>query len=73
MTKQLTQAVERAASFIVATNVLDAAQLSDEELIAIYKDQHSVERGFAFLKDPLFLASSVFLKKWLCRQRHLIG
>src|SRR5262249_7822147 len=42
--------------------VLDAAQLADEELIAIYKDQHSIERGFAFLKDPLFLASSVFLK-----------
>jgi transposase len=61
--QQLTQAVEHAASFIVATNVLDAAHLSDEELIAIYKDQHSVERGFAFLKDPLFLASSVFLKK----------
>ncbi len=61
--QQLGQAVARSASFIVATNVLDAAQLSDEELIAIYKDQHSVERGFAFLKDPLFLASSVFLKK----------
>src|SRR5262249_1799370 len=27
------------------------------------KDQHRVERGFAFLKDPLLLASSVFLKK----------
>lgn len=61
--EQLAQAVGRAASFIVATNVLEAAQLSDEELIAIYKGQHSVERGFAFLKDPLFLASSVFLKK----------
>jgi transposase len=60
---QLARAVERSASFIVATNELDAAQLSDEELIAIYKDQHSVERGFAFLKDPLFLASSVFLKQ----------
>jgi transposase len=62
-TQLLQQAVERSASFIVATNVLEAAQLSDGELIAIYKDQHSVERGFAFLKDPLFLASSVFLKK----------
>jgi transposase len=61
--QQLQQAVERSASFIVATNVRDRAQLADEELIAIYKGQHSVERGFAFLKDPLFLASSVFLKK----------
>jgi transposase len=41
--QQLSQAVARAASFLVATNVLDQAQLSDEELIAIYKDQHSVE------------------------------
>jgi transposase len=59
---QFERLVQRVASFIVATNILDPAQLSDEELITIYKDQHSVERGFAFLKDPLFLASSVFLK-----------
>jgi transposase len=59
----LTQAVRRKASFLVATNVLDATQLPDQELIQTYKDQHSVERGFSFLKDPLFLASSVFVKK----------
>jgi transposase len=53
----------RKAAFVVATNVLDPAQLSDHELIHTYKDQHSVERGFAFLKDPLFLAPSVFVKK----------
>jgi transposase len=53
----------RKAAFVVATNVLDPAQLSEYELIRIYKEQHSVERGFAFLKDPLFLASSVFVKK----------
>ncbi len=35
-------------------------------------DQASIERGFDFLTDPLFLASSVFVKKMLCRQRHLI-
>ena len=27
-----------------------------------YKEQQSVERGFSFLKDPMFLADSVFLK-----------
>jgi transposase len=59
----LTRAVQRKASFLVATNVLDAGQLSDQDLILTYKDQHSVERGFSFLKDPLFLASSVFVKK----------
>jgi transposase len=55
--------VQRKATFPVATNVLDEAQMSALELIATYKDQSSVERGFAFLKDPLFLASSLFLKK----------
>ena len=59
----LARAVQRKASFLVATNVLDPDQLSDQELIQTYKDQHSVERGFSFLKDPLFLASSVFVKK----------
>ena len=53
----------RRAAFIVATNVLDEATLLDRELIATYKAQSAVERGFAFLKDPLFLASSVFVKK----------
>lgn len=33
------------------------------DLDTIYKEQGGVERGFRFLKDPLFLASSVFLKK----------
>ena len=27
-----------------------------------YKSQQSCERGFAFLKDPLFFADSIFLK-----------
>jgi transposase len=57
------RAVQRKASFLVATNVLDADQLADQELIRTYKEQYSVERGFSFLKDPLFLASSVFVKK----------
>ncbi len=55
-------AVVRQACFLVATNVLDPTVLSDQELIQTYKEQTSVERGFAFLKDPLFLASSVFVK-----------
>jgi transposase len=50
----------RRAAFIVATNVVD---LADAAVLATYKRQGSVERGFAFLKDPLFLASSVFLKR----------
>jgi hypothetical protein len=59
----VTRAVQRKASFLVATNILDTDQLGDLELIHTYKEQHSVECGFSFLKDPLFLASSVFVKK----------
>lgn len=44
---------ERRAGYIVGTSVLDSARLW----------QGGVERGFRFLKDPLFLASSVFVKK----------
>jgi transposase len=47
--------------FIVATNVLDADQLSNDDLLKEYKAQQSTERGFRFLKDPLFFTSSVFL------------
>jgi transposase len=42
---------------------LETSQLSNEEVISTYKQQGSVERGFRFLIDPLFLASSVFVKK----------
>lgn len=31
-------------------------------MLSKYKGQQSVERGFKFLKDPLFLTDSVFLK-----------
>jgi transposase len=54
--------IARKAKFIVATNI-PAAKKGAEDLIRLYKDQNGVERGFAFLKDPLFLASSVFVKK----------
>lgn len=60
----LTHEAARRARFVLATNVLEASALPDEAVITTYKAQNgTVERGFAFLKDPLFLASSVFLKK----------
>jgi transposase len=61
--KALEREAQRKAAFLVATNCLDPASLPDLDLIQTYKAQSVVERGFAFLKDPLFLASSVFLKK----------
>lgn len=48
--------------FILATNVLDVSQLNPDEMIVKYKEQQSAERGFGFLKDPLFFTDSVFLK-----------
>ncbi len=61
--QRVEEEARRKACFIVGTNVLDPAMLSDQELVTTYKDQGGVERGFRFLKDPLFLASSVFVKK----------
>lgn len=60
---QVDEEALRKACFIVGTNELDPQLLSDHELVTTYKEQGGVERGFRFLKDPLFLASSVFLKK----------
>ena len=53
---------QRAGRFILATNELDAASLNESQALAEYKGQQGNERGFGFLKDPLFFASSVFLK-----------
>jgi transposase len=56
--------IENRASgkFILATNVIHESQLSHSDMIKEYKAQQSCERGFAFLKDPLFLTDSIFLK-----------
>lgn len=48
--------------FILATNDMDTT-FSMQEILATYKSQQSVERGFRFLKSPDFLVSSFFLKK----------
>jgi len=45
--------------FVLATNDLS---LSPEALLAHYKNQNVVERGFRFLKDKSFEISDVFLK-----------
>jgi transposase len=53
----------RRAAYIIGTNLLDVAAWPDEAVIGLYREQSVAERGFAFLKDPLFLASSIFVKK----------
>lgn len=49
--------------FIIATNELNKEKLSDQEVLAAYKGQSKVEGGFRFLKDPQFIAATLFVKK----------
>ena len=49
--------------FILATNEMDKLKLSDNQILTEYKGQAKVEKGFRFLKDPQFVASSFFVKK----------
>jgi transposase len=49
--------------FILATNECDPTALPAPEVLTGYKGQSTPERGFRFLKDPQFLASSLYLKK----------
>jgi transposase len=55
--------VDQHSCFILATNELDTIQLPPQELLAAYKGQGHAERGFRFLKDPQFVAASLYLKK----------
>jgi transposase len=55
--------VDQQSCFILATNELDEEQLSAQAVLDGYKGQARAERGFRFLKDPQFLASSLYLKK----------
>ena len=51
----------RAGKFILATNVLNQEIFADDKVLIEYKGPQSSERGFRFLKDPLFFTSSVFV------------
>lgn len=54
---------KEAGRFILATNIVnDDEKLKPEEIITTYKNQQSCERGFRFLKDPLFFADSFFVE-----------
>jgi transposase len=61
--KSIGEELERSGRYILATNVLsEREELTNDELLAEYRGRQSVERGFRFLKDPLFFASSMFVK-----------
>ncbi|PZD74499.1 hypothetical protein C1752_01105 [Acaryochloris thomasi RCC1774] len=57
------QFMRQRSRFILATNQLDTQTWPAQKLLKEYKQQQKVERGFRFLKDPLFFTSSVFVKK----------
>jgi transposase len=60
--EKISACLQKKGKFIIATNELDDNLLSNREMLDNYKGQQSVERGFRFLKDPLFMTTSVFLK-----------
>jgi len=53
---------QRKASFVLGTRI-HRKKLKDKEILPNYKGQGTAERGFRFLKDPLFFTSSLFVKK----------
>jgi len=56
--------ISQKIGLIETTNQLDAERLLVQAMLEHYTIQGvSVERGFHFLKDPLFFAHSLFLKK----------
>lgn len=62
--QQMAQARGKLGRFIIATNQMDQERLPTQQMLMHYTGQGvSVERGFRFLKDPLFFADSLFLKK----------
>lgn len=61
--EQKLQAYKRRKACFVVGSSIPKADVSDEEVIAAYKGQSSVERGFRFLKEPVFFVSSLFVKK----------
>lgn len=57
------EAQGRKGFFIIATNEMDMNAMTSAQLLDVYKAQNvSVERGFRFLKDPMFYAESLYLK-----------
>jgi transposase len=62
--KTVDESKKTLGKFIVATNQTDPEKLAAPDLLQHYTEQGvSVERGFRFLKDPMFFAHSLFLKK----------
>ncbi len=53
---------QRKASFVLGTSI-KTKEVKDADLLPNYKGQGTAERGFRFLKEPVFFTSSLFVKK----------
>ena len=60
--KVIAERQRQAGRFILATNILETKELDASKVLKVYKEQQSCERGFRFIKDPLFFADSLFVK-----------
>jgi|GEM_PF-7065190 len=56
----------RSGRFILATNQLEKSELSSDNILIKYKEQQAPERGFRFLKDPLFFAVFLCVAQLVC-------
>lgn len=63
LTQTIAELRDRQGYYIMATNELDGTKLDVQLIMATYKQQASVERGFRFLKDPMMMGTSLFLQK----------
>lgn len=61
--EEIARRTKEAGRFILATNLVEEKKLEPSEILITYKNQQSSERGFRFLKDPLFFADSFFVEK----------
>lgn len=61
--EEIEKGKSRLGRFVLATTMAES-KLSGEEALKMYKVQGStIERGFRFLKDPMFFAEAMYLKK----------
>ncbi|MEI6334067.1 MAG: hypothetical protein WCS87_05865 [Methylococcaceae bacterium] len=58
---KIKQLKDKEAHYIIGGNT-DPKELTDQEVVTAYKEQNKAERGFRFLKVPLFFVSSLFVK-----------
>ena len=61
--EEISRKTREAGKFILATNLVEENKLEASEILITYKNQQSTERGFRFLKDPLFFTDSFFVEK----------